>query len=191
MKKIIILGFIMLLTLSCKAQTIVPVEKMGDYLDAGDGIPDNTYMKDINNLLTKYVGTWKGSYKTKNYTFYITKYTSTLDKVTIDELRIRYLITSVFGTVLEDTRSVPETGPHIIKGSYFNKDLTSYASDFVGNNSMCGNKGTIFTRIKNNTNTQMFLSFEPDHIMISEGTCPGLKLAELTFPRDGFMLTKQ
>lgn len=37
----------------------------------------------------------------------------------------------------------------------------------------------------------MSLDFEPDKILISEEDCPGFKRAELTFPRDGMMLTKQ
>lgn len=191
MKKILILGFIVLSIISCKAQTIVPIERMGDYIDAGDGIPDNTYLKDVNNLLDKYVGTWKGDYLGKNYTLFITKTTYTFDKVTFDELRIRYLIISSNNIVLEDTRNSLDNNTYVIRGYYFNKNLTSYASNFTGKKSMCGNAGTVFIRIKNATNTLMSFGFEPDKIMISEGTCPGLKLAELTFPKDGLMLIKQ
>lgn len=191
MKKIMILGCMLLFTMSCKAQTIVPVEKAIDYRRAGNGIPDDTYLKDVNNLLAKYVGTWKGTYGGKNYTFYITKSTSKLDKVTRDELLTRYLITSSNGTILEDTRNLPDTSPYVIEGAYFGKDLASYASNYFGKNSQCGNKGTVFIRMKNATNTQMLVTFEPAKIMISEDTCPGLKLAELTLPRDGLRLTKQ
>lgn len=191
MKKIMILGCILLFAMSCKAQTIVPVEKTGDYLDAGNGIPDNTYLKDVNNLLSKYLGTWKGTYGGKNYTFYVTKYTSKFEKVTRDKLLTRYLITTSNGSILEDTRSLPDTSPYVIKGNYFGKDLRSYASNFFGKNSQCGNKGTVFIRMKNTTNTQMSFAFEPDKILISEDTCPGFKFAELTLPREGMMLTKQ
>ncbi|RUT67951.1 hypothetical protein D0817_23750 [Flavobacterium cupreum] len=192
MKKIFILGIILLFALSCKAQTIEPIEKAIDYRTSENGIPDNTYLKDINNLLNKYVGTWKGSYEGKNYTLFIVKNTSKFDKITEDILLTRYLITSSNGTVLEDTRNVPDNNTYVIKGNYFSKDLTSYASDFTGKNSLCGNAGTVFIRTKNAANTLMSLGFEPDKIMISEETCPGFKLAELTFPRNNsIMLTKQ
>lgn len=148
MKIILILGGMLLFAMSCKAQTIVPVEKTGDYLDAGNGIPDNTYLKDVNNLLRKYVGTWKGIYGRKNYTFYVTKYTSKFDKVTRDELLTRYLITTSNGTILEDTRNSPDTSPNVIEGSYFAKDLRSYASRYFGKNTQCGNKGTLFFSMK-------------------------------------------
>ncbi|MEO6177666.1 MAG: DUF6705 family protein [Flavobacterium circumlabens] len=192
MKKIIMRGCMLLFAISCKAQTIEPIEKAIDYRTSENGIPDNTYLKDINNLLNKYVGTWKGSYEGKNYTLFIIKYTSKFDKITQDILLTRYLITSSDGTVLEDTRSVPNESPYIIEGSYFSKDLTSYALNFTSKNSLCGNAGTLFIRTKNAANTLMSLGFEPNQIMISEETCPGFKLAELTFPRkNSIMLTKQ
>jgi len=145
----------------------------------------------VNNLLGKYTGTWKGSYGSKNYTLFVTKYTYTFEKVTFDELRIRYLITSSNGTILENTQSLPDTNPYIITGSYFGKDLAVYALDFSGKNTKCGNAGTVFIRIKNTANTLMSFGFEPDKIVISDQDCPGFKAAELTFPKDGLMLTKQ
>jgi len=191
MKKIMILGCMLLFAMSCKAQSIVPIEKKIDYISAENGIPEGTYLKDINNLLSKYVGTWKGTYGGKVYTFFITKYTYKPLKVTYDLLLIRYLITFSDGKILEDTRNLPNTSPNVIKGDYFGKDLAAYASNYFGKNSQCGNKGTVFIRMKNTTNTQMSFAFEPDKIMISEDTCPGLKLAEFTFPKEGLMLTKQ
>ena len=191
MKKILILGFIILSAISCKAQTIVPVEKMGDYIDAGDGIPENTYLKDVNNLLAKYVGTWKGSYQDKNYILFISKTTSKYGTITSDKLLMRYLITSSNGALISSTQNLSDNSPYIIEGSYFGKDLAVYALDFSGNNSMCGNAGTVFIRMKNVANTLLSFGFEPDKIMISEDTCPGLKPAELTFPKDGLMLIKQ
>lgn len=191
MKKALILGYILLLAVSCKAQTIVPVEKAIDYRRAGDGIPDNTYLKDVNNLLTKYVGTWKGGLAGKNYTLYISKSISKYESVTFDELLIRYLITSSNGTILEDTRTLPDSSPYIIKGAYFGKDLASYAFNYAGKNSQCGNAGTVFSRMKNTTNTLMYFNIEPDKIMISDDICPGFKFADLTFPREGLTLTKQ
>jgi len=182
----------LLFAISCKAQTIVPVEKSLDYRIAGNGIPEGTYLKDVNNLLSKYVGTWKGTYAGKNYTFFITKYTSKFDKVTNDVLLIRYLITSSNGTILEDTRSASNSDANVIEGNYFSKDLASYALNYFGKNSQCGNKGIVFIRIKNSTNTLMSVAFEPDQFLMSEDFCPGLKYAELTFPKnDVIRLTKQ
>jgi hypothetical protein len=192
MKKIIFLGCVLLFAISCKAQSIVPVERKIDYIIAENGIPEGTYLKDVNNLLSKYVGTWKGTYAGKTYTLYITNYTYKPLKVTYDLLLTRYLITSSDGTILEDTRNLLDASPYVIEGDYFSKDLASYASNYIGKNSRCGNKGTTFFHMKNSTNTLMSFAFEPDKIMISEDTCPGLKLADLTFSKnDIMMLTKQ
>ena len=191
MKKIIVLGCVLLFVMSCKAQTIVPIEKAIDYRNTVDGIPDNTYLKDVNNLLSKYVGTWKGIYAGKTYTFFTTKYAYTFDKVTYDILLMRYLITSSDGTILEDTRSLPNDGTYVIEGDYFTKDATYYVLNFTGKNAQCGNQGTVYIRMKNTENTQMSLTFEPNKIMISKDTCPGLKLAEQILPRNGMRLTKQ
>jgi hypothetical protein len=180
-----------LFAFSCKAQTIEPVERALEYRMSENGIPDNTYLKDVNNLLPKYVGTWAGTLGGKNYTLYITKYTYKFNTITRDVLLTRYLITSSNGDILEDTRNLPDDSPYVIEGDYFSKDLASYASNYIGKNSQCGNKGTVFIRIKNTTNTQVLVTFEPDKIMISEDICPGFKLAELTLPRDGLRLTKQ
>lgn len=53
MKKVIILGLIIITTLSCKAQFIIPLEEVRKYMDADNGIPDVAYLKDVNLLLDK------------------------------------------------------------------------------------------------------------------------------------------
>lgn len=180
----------MISVLTINSQTIIPVEKTKSYMDAG-GLPDGIYFKDINNLFTKYLGIWKGTYKNKNYTFVVTKFKDDFLGTQEDKLLIRYLITNSSGVVVEDTRSLAYGEPNIIQGNYFTKDLIYYVAFFTGHNFQCGNKGTVFIRMKNAINTQMSLTFEPDKIMMSEDSCPGLKLAELTLPREGMMLTKQ
>lgn len=190
MKKLILLGCLLIIGISCKAQTIVPVEKSIEYKETG-GIPDGVYLKDINNLLLKYIGTWKGTYEGKNYTFVITKFRHDFLGISADKLLVRRLITTTNGTVIEDTRSLPDTSPDVIKGSFFSKDLSYYGLRFFGENSICGNQGTVFIRMKNTTNTSMSLTFMQDMVTINEENCPGLKLAEPSLPISGMMLTKQ
>lgn len=191
MKKLIVLGCMLIIAISCKAQTIVPVEKSIDYMIAGNGIPDGTYLKDVNNLLNKYIGTWKGTYEGKNYTFVITKFKDVFLGITEDKLLIRYLITTTNGVVIEDTRSLSDTSTYVIEGSFFSKDLSYYGLNFFGKNSICGNQGTVFIRMKNTTNTSMSLTFMQSMETIAEDNCPGLKLAEPSLPINGMMLTKQ
>ena len=119
MKNILLIGFIILGTISCKAQ-IIAVENYNNY---NNDLPDGAYIKDVNNVLGKFTGTWKGTYNNKNYEFRIIKYTEDNTKLKYKEdlLLIRYKITDSNGTVLEDTTTLANESPYVIKGSYLNK----------------------------------------------------------------------
>ena len=60
-------------TISCKAQIIL-VENFEEY---NQELPDGAYVKDANNVLGKFVGTWKGTYDNKSYEFKTVRYTRT------------------------------------------------------------------------------------------------------------------
>jgi hypothetical protein len=101
MKKMLIIGLFILVNLSCKSQAIVPVETRIDYIHTGDGVPETiTYFKDVNNLLDKYVGVWKGTLNNINYEFKITKITNKLGRITEDRLLIPQLPHESFRVVL-------------------------------------------------------------------------------------------
>lgn len=193
MKNIITLIIVLVGTLSCKAQqVIIPVEKAIEYRDADSGVPDGVYLKDINGLLNKYLGTWKGTVDNKNYTFVIIKYKNNLSRgVSQDELMIRYLITTSNGTVIEDTRSLSDDSSYVIKGDYFNKTASYYVSSYMGKNADCGQSGNLFitgTKLPN----QIKLFLIPDKVMINIQNCPGQKAADKLLPVDNeVLLTKQ
>ncbi|WP_406842960.1 DUF6705 family protein [Flavobacterium soyae] len=193
MKNIITLIIVLVGTLSCKAQqVIIPVEKAIEYRDADSGVPDGVYLKDINGLLNKYLGTWKGTVDNKNYTFVIIKYKNNLSRgVSQDELMIRYLITTSNGTVIEDTRSLSDDSSYVIKGDYFNKTASYYVSSYMGKNADCGQSGNLFiTGTKLPTQIKLFLI--PDKVMINIQNCPGQKVADKLLPVENeVLLTKQ
>ena len=68
MKNILKLTYLLLfaINISCKAQT-VPLNSV-DY-------PDGAYLKDLDNILPFWVGTWKGVVNNKEYTFQFIKLT--------------------------------------------------------------------------------------------------------------------
>lgn len=118
MKKSILLGFILFSTLSCKAQ-IIPIESKKNYIGTGISLPDNvTYIKDVNNILDRYVGIWKGDYDGKNYQLIITKYINTYNGIMEDCLLMRYLITGVNGAIIEDTRILSDNSPYVVESRY-------------------------------------------------------------------------
>ncbi|MDO6855392.1 hypothetical protein Q4599_17620, partial [Cellulophaga lytica] len=58
--------------LNCKAQHITPIEEVVNYFDEENGVmgdKDYVYLKDVNNVLEKFVGDWAGNYNGKNYLF--------------------------------------------------------------------------------------------------------------------------
>ncbi len=190
MKKILILGFIILLNLSCKAQTILPLEEVAKYLDSGNGIPKNiTYIKDVNNILDKYLGTWKGTYNSRNYEFIITKYTSNYKNLLEDKLLMRYVISDSNGTIIEDTRALPDTSSYVIKGDYWEK--SSYFLYYMGKESLCGQKGGIIIDIQPNSNdSKIRLFFMEQQEILSLKDCPNGNAIQI-MPVNDLILTKQ
>ena len=189
MKKLLILGFIIISHISCKAQTIMPVETMVNYLYGENGIPKTiTYFKDINHLLDKYVGTWKGTDNDKIFEFSITKNTSIDDGLSQDELLIRYFITTTSGTIIEDTRF--ETNDNCsIEGNYIKNAY--YALTYSGRDTQCGQSGNVFiTMVKNTNNTQMKLFLEQDQVLLNEEICPNGRTPQV-LPMEQILLTKQ
>ena len=188
MKKILILGLIIISNLSCKAQNIVPIETKVNYIGAENGIPETiTYFKDINNLLDRYVGTWKGTYATKNYEFWITKITNKPARITEDILLIRYLITDANGTIIEDTRSTPDDGHYLIRGHYLDK--SHYVLSYGGRETLCGQSGEVYIWTLNN-NTQMKLFLAQDHVLLNSEDCPNGRATQI-LPLQQMLLTKQ
>jgi hypothetical protein len=83
MKKITIISLLIFSIVSCKSQ-VLPLENAYVYIENQDvGIPDNiNYVKDVNNLLDKFIGIWLGTHENKNFgefsifnAFFINDYT--------------------------------------------------------------------------------------------------------------------
>lgn len=189
MKKILILGIILLSNVSCKAQNVMPIETIINYIKAENGIPETiTYFKDINNLLDKYVGVWKGTYASKNYEFRITKYTSIYDGLSEDSLLIRYLITDANGTIIEDTRSTPDDGHYLIRGHYVDK--SHYVLSYAGKETSCGQSGEVYIWTVNTNNTQMKLFLAQDQVLLNSVDCPNGRATQV-LPLQQMLLIKQ
>ncbi|MFH7013115.1 DUF6705 family protein [Flavobacterium sp. FlaQc-52] len=190
MKKLII---IIALFLYCNnhvhAQVVVTLEQYGEYkMNDKKGAPDEIdYIKDVNNVLGKYVGTWKGVYNNLNYEIRFMKYTdhSILD---IDMLLMRYKITKN-GVVVEDTTTLPDEASGIIKGDYLQKN--TYVLNYMGKELHCGQMGNIYIGLVNKTDlTKIKLFLVPTSEMIVTNLCPNGIVAPV-FPETSFVLTKQ
>ncbi|PHR69589.1 MAG: hypothetical protein COA67_09245 [Lutibacter sp.] len=196
MKKLICLGLIVLLCKSCKAQ-IVPVEEVVNYFDnVEEG--ETTYIKDVNNVLDNYVGTWKGTLDNKEYTFVITEKTVIFDEeynILQDKLLMRHKIIDVItNVVIEDTLLVLDDDVHL-EGFLFetnNVGDLSYTFSYYGDTEgYCGRIGDVAIALFN-SNTQMKSYLKPSRVsrMIDpEIDCPN-GILEQIIP-ELLVLTKQ
>jgi hypothetical protein len=159
MKKIILISLLTLSVLSCKAQQIVPIEEQGHYTKE---LSDGAYIKDVNNVLGKFVGTWKGTYNNKNYEFRVVRFTKNFLGIKKDLLLIRYKIADTNNVVLEDTTTLPNDSMFVIKGSYYDTTDGGYVLYYQGRLHNCGQNGNVFisTYGTNDSKLQLFLAVD-------------------------------
>ena len=106
MKNLILIITCFTLSLSCKAQQIVP---LNTYTNS---IQNNDYLKDLNNELDFFIGTYQTHYQGNTYTLYITKIIKKpfFDGVSTnyfqDVLSMRYTIKNSSGQTIEDTQNM-------------------------------------------------------------------------------------
>jgi hypothetical protein len=182
MKKILFTLFCFLAIISCKAQ-IIAVE---DFKDYPNELPDGAYIKDVNNVLSKFVGTWKGVYDNKNFEFKITKYTrvSEIRPLKFEKLLMRYKITDNLGNIIVNTLDLANDHKYIIRGDYLAK-TGSYVLSYLGLNGKCGQNGSVFISANGNKlNLGLYVDGE---LSLDCTTGP----VEQILPTTGIVLTKQ
>ncbi|NJM79082.1 MAG: hypothetical protein HC854_04545 [Flavobacterium sp.] len=193
MKKITFISLLFLVSIISNAQQIIAVEDLNQYLEINGRVPNNSHIKDVNNIFSKYLGTWKTTYNNKTYSFIITKKTSTFESLNIktDKLEIEYIITETSsGVIVEDSSQIVDSS---IFGTGFNKitgGIIDYEFYFSGNNSKCGNRGTLHSRYINPTQISLSLYISGDLTPSDCGTYTPANEAIYPLTR-GFILTKQ
>lgn len=161
------------------AQEIIPIEQESSYFNSlsNDEEPQNIYFKDINHMLNKYMGTWTGTYKDKTYEIKIDDVLKTQsdplwNAIKYDNLIARYRITDASGTVIKNTFNLSDQSPEVLEGlGYDKKKKGIYTLIYIGENTKCGNSGTIYLDI-NSAHTQLKLHILPDDVLISDEDCP-------------------
>ncbi|MDA9339550.1 hypothetical protein N9Q68_01110, partial [Polaribacter sp.] len=175
---------VLLTTLSCRAQ-IIAVEDFENY---NQELSEGTHVKDVNNLLDKYVGTWKGTYDSKNYEFMIIKYTRTSNNrnLKFDKLLMRYKITDSSNNIIVNTLDLPNGDIYIVRGSYLSSS-GGYKLSYQGLDAECGQNGTIYISAygANHTKLQLFLMVSGEIHDCSSGN------AEQIMPMESMELIKQ
>lgn len=104
-KKIAIV-LIILWTITYNAQQVL---SLNTFLE---NIPANAHVKDLNNELMPYIGTYKANFEGNEITLFITKVEDKLEKSTnknyyMDALVIQYIVKNSNGIILQDSQSTP------------------------------------------------------------------------------------
>jgi len=173
--------------MSCHSQ-IIPVE---DYRNYPHDIPDGAYIKDVNNILDKYVGTWEGNNQGKHYEFFIIEETTNFLEITSDELWITYRITdNTTGNILVDTTSPFIDSWLIIKGKYFMLNAEIYVLSYLGLESNCGQNGDVHIAIQQGNENLMKLVLHP-YGEVYYPNCPDGSVYQVLPTGNGILLERQ
>lgn len=164
--KYLVILKLLIITISCKSQTL-PLNTLMD------NIPQGAYVKDLNNELDPYIGTFKANYKGNEITLFINKLEHKFEKRTnkdyfMDVLNVKYIVKNSSGLILQDTSG--NNAPNIELYSLgVNSDDNSV--DFYYSGTNCGiGWGEII--LKKLNPTQISWDYRPNSLVIDDATCP-------------------
>ncbi len=147
--KNIFLFLLLTATISCNAQTIYPLRTFTE-------IPDNAYLKDTNNELIQYVGTWKGTWEGKTLFVTFKKITNKYDEdlgYYKDQLIGRFKVIDANGFVRYDNTSLPDNLVKIIGGKFRKLD-DKYSLIYIDRD-LCNTSGNIWLSFTTPTKTEL------------------------------------
>ncbi len=155
-------------------------------LDDGDDI---TYIKDVNNELDQFVGTWKGVYNTLNYEFVFVKRVAYKDEPTDEKARDLLM---AYVTVKNSLGGLVYTNANIsdklngFTGDNFQGSTTIYVLNFTGN---CYNEsGSVFIYPMPGGKISLSFAILPD---MQSNDCPNGFTPVLPISPNKVLLTKQ
>jgi hypothetical protein len=194
MKKIILLFALTISLINCKAQEIYP---LNTYYEK---VPNYSYMKDLDNYLPLYVGTYKAIYEENEITLYITNSIKELIDTRLDNrkyyqdvLRVKFTVKKIStGTVLQDNQASDPLQPQrnqIISTRTNKLDNNSVSLYYSG--TTCGIGWGKIT-LKKINNTQISWSYYPNDSLFSGNECPNSQNVKVYLPdTENLVFTKQ
>lgn len=192
MRKLFIMSLATILLYCNSYSQILPIEDLKDAYIFNENDPSMfddgiNYIKDVNNKLPKFTGTWKGQRDGITYEFKIEEFLNQDASVDFkqDNLIMRYKLSNASGDI-ENTLHLGLDQPMIIIGDYMNSDST-YMFIYSGREGRCGQRGEVFVSLVNNS--QMNLHLLPYRGFINGNECA--ELAEQILPTTPIALTKQ
>jgi len=167
MKKRFSILVLIITLISCKAQQIYPLN--ADY----EEVPQNSYLKDLNNELNPYIGTYKANFNGNEITLFINKQEHKLEESSqknyyIDALIIKYIVKNSSGIVLQDTQN---NNLNIAALYSIDIDSTENTISFVYSGTNC-NVGFGGIKLKKINTTQISWEYRPNDITTTAAKCP-------------------
>lgn len=185
MKNIFLL-ILLAITISCKAQIYS--------LKSHTPTPENAYLKDVDNELQPYEGTWKGEWNGKiiNITFnkIIHKHIASLNQY-YDLLIGRFKVTDMSGNILFDNTTLAENDAKI-EGMRFRKVDGKYSLIYIDKD-LCGKSGKILINFADTTKTKLQWNYSQNENWIGKD-CFYYGWAQADVPQplpNNIVLTKQ
>lgn len=162
--KILLLLFFYVSVFSCHAQ-ILPLKT--SLLN----IPNNAHVKDLDNVLNPFVGTYKANFQGNEITLYITKVEDKLEVRSTkqfyrDALVVKYIVKNG-GLILQDTKNF--ISDIELYSFYYSSSKNHAILYYSGTNCRVG-WGDIF--LKKINPTQISWEYKPDDIILDDITCP-------------------
>jgi hypothetical protein len=186
MKNIFLLSII-LLSFSCKAQQIYPLNTRFS------AIQNNTYLKDTNNELLPFIGTWKANFDNKEITIKVDKINQHLVESGTktfyeDVLFIRYSIKNTQGAIIKSTMNLPITQSGIKSiGTFPNENLVSFV--YQGGDCRYG-WGDVDLKFVDATHVKW--NYQPEGVILTNLNCPNGADTTIYLPKTpNFVFTKQ
>ncbi|WP_143149892.1 DUF6705 family protein [Chryseobacterium takakiae] len=169
--KILLMLLIVGNLISCNAQQIYPL------LTSLDNVPNMSHIKDTNNELQSFVGTYFSTYNGNQITLYISKENDKFfdygsQKVYIDVLSVKYIIKNSSGTVLQDTKNMllpADDLKHTIYSIWVTDNGNKAELIYNGTNCNIGFGGIKLIKI---SSTQISWEYRPNDIVTTAEKCP-------------------
>jgi hypothetical protein len=153
-------------TVSCSAQTFPLNTPFAD-------IPNGAHIKDINNELAQYIGTYKANFNGNEIILYITKQQDKLENSAqksyyMDALIVKYIVKNSSGTTLQDTQN--NNSNNIEFYSYYTRTNQNTIIFYYGGTNCHVGWGDIY--LKKINATQISWEYLPDDISTTSQSCP-------------------
>ncbi len=156
--------------ISCKGQQIYPL------LTSIDNVPNMAHLKDTNNELQSFVGTYTSIYNGNHITLYISKENDKFfdygnQKIYMDILYIRYTVKDSYNNILQTTQNATFQSDQLntIFSHWITENGNKVSLNYTGTNCSVG-WGDIY--LKKLNSTQISWEYRPDDITTTAAKCP-------------------